>query len=105
MKNKVLVILGTRPEIIRLSCTIKKLNDNFDTIVVNTNQNFDKNLNKFFFKELNFIILFLIVTYISIKLGIKRHLHLVTLQNFKRNVEIVIFWARNSVRGRKYKIS
>jgi UDP-N-acetylglucosamine 2-epimerase (non-hydrolysing) len=53
MKNKVLVILGTRPEIIRLSCTIKKLNDNFDTIVVNTNQNFDKNLNKFFFKELN----------------------------------------------------
>jgi UDP-N-acetylglucosamine 2-epimerase (non-hydrolysing) len=53
IKNKVLVILGTRPEIIRLSCIIKKLFDNFETIVVNTNQNFDKNLNKVFFKELN----------------------------------------------------
>jgi UDP-N-acetylglucosamine 2-epimerase (non-hydrolysing) len=53
VKNKVLVILGTRPEIIRLSSIIKKLFDNFETIVVNTNQNFDKNLNKVFFKELN----------------------------------------------------
>ena len=53
IKNKVLVILGTRPEIIRLSSIIKKLFDNFETIVVNTNQNFDKNLNKVFFKEFN----------------------------------------------------
>jgi UDP-N-acetylglucosamine 2-epimerase len=53
MKKKILVILGTRPEIIRLSCIIKKLDKNFFTIVVNTNQNFDKNLNNIFFKELN----------------------------------------------------
>ena len=53
MKKKILVILGTRPEIIRLSCIIKKLDKNFFTVVVNTNQNFDKNLNNIFFKELN----------------------------------------------------
>jgi UDP-N-acetylglucosamine 2-epimerase len=53
MKKKVLVILGTRPEIIRLSCIIKKLDKNFLTVVVNTNQNFDKNLNSIFFKELS----------------------------------------------------
>jgi UDP-N-acetylglucosamine 2-epimerase (non-hydrolysing) len=53
MKKKILVILGTRPEIIRLSCIIKKLDKNFITVVVNTNQNFDKNLNSIFFKELS----------------------------------------------------
>lgn len=53
MKKKILVILGTRPEIIRLSCIIKKLDKNFFTVVVNTNQNFDKNLNNIFLKELN----------------------------------------------------
>jgi len=52
MKKKILVILGTRPEIIRLSCIIKKLDKFFLTIVLNTNQNFDKNLNKNFFREL-----------------------------------------------------
>ena len=52
MQNKVLIILGTRPEIIRLSCIIKKIEKYFLTVVVNTNQNFDKNLNKFFFKQL-----------------------------------------------------
>ena len=52
MKKKILVILGTRPEIIRLSCIIQKLDKFFLTIVLNTNQNFDKNLNKNFFKEL-----------------------------------------------------
>jgi len=53
MKSKILIILGTRPEIIRLSCIIKKLEKNFILKIVNTNQNFDKNLNKIFFKELN----------------------------------------------------
>jgi UDP-N-acetylglucosamine 2-epimerase (non-hydrolysing) len=53
MKNKILVILGTRPEIIRMSCIIKRLHNNFLIVVVNTNQNFDKNLNNIFFKELN----------------------------------------------------
>ena len=39
MKYKILTILGTRPEIIRLSCVIKKLNKYFYHKLVNTNQN------------------------------------------------------------------
>jgi UDP-N-acetylglucosamine 2-epimerase (non-hydrolysing) len=53
MKKKILTILGTRPEIIRLSCIIKKIDNFFVSVLVNTNQNYDKNLNLFFFKELN----------------------------------------------------
>ena len=53
MKKKILTILGTRPEIIRLSCIIKKIDNYFVNILVNTNQNYDKNLNLVFFKELN----------------------------------------------------
>ena len=53
MKNKILIILGTRPEIIRLSCIIKKIEKYFLSVVVNTNQNFDKNLNRVFFKQLS----------------------------------------------------
>ena len=53
MKKKILTILGTRPEIIRLSCIIKKIDNYFINILVNTNQNYDKNLNLVFFKELN----------------------------------------------------
>lgn len=52
MKKKILIILGTRPEIIRLSCTILRLNKDYNLKIVNTNQNSDKNLNKVFFKEL-----------------------------------------------------
>jgi len=52
MKFKILTIVGTRPEIIRLSCIIKKLDVFFEHILVNTGQNFDSNLNKFFFREL-----------------------------------------------------
>lgn len=52
MKYKILTILGTRPEIIRLSCVIKKLNKYFYHKLVNTNQNFDVNLNEIFFKDL-----------------------------------------------------
>lgn len=54
MKKKILVILGTRPEIVRLSCIVKKLEKNFNTILVNSNQNFDKNLNKVFFENFNY---------------------------------------------------
>ena len=50
---KILTILGTRPEIIRLSAIIKKLDKNFNHILVNTGQNFDINLNKIFFTQLN----------------------------------------------------
>ena len=53
MKKKIVTILGTRPEIIRLSCIIKQLDKNFNHILINTNQNYDKNLNLIFFKELN----------------------------------------------------
>ena len=52
-KLKVATIVGTRPEIIRLSSIIKKLDKKFDHILINTNQNFDNNLNKIFFSQLN----------------------------------------------------
>jgi UDP-N-acetylglucosamine 2-epimerase len=52
MKPKVMTVVGTRPEIIRLSCILPKLDNCFNHVLVNTNQNFDKNLNKIFFKEL-----------------------------------------------------
>jgi UDP-N-acetylglucosamine 2-epimerase (non-hydrolysing) len=52
MKLKVLTIIGTRPEIIRLSRIIAKLNTFFNHILVNTGQNYDINLNSIFFKEL-----------------------------------------------------
>jgi UDP-N-acetylglucosamine 2-epimerase (non-hydrolysing) len=52
MKLKVLTILGTRPEIVRLSRIINKLNINFNHILVNTGQNYDPQLNNIFFKEL-----------------------------------------------------
>lgn len=51
-KIKLLIIAGTRPEIIRLSAVIKKCRDCFDTILVHTGQNYDYNLNGIFFKDL-----------------------------------------------------
>ena len=48
---KVLTIVGTRPEIIRLSCIIKKLDVFFDHKIVHTGQNYDFELNKIFFDE------------------------------------------------------
>ena len=48
MKLKILTLLGTRPEIIRLSRIICELDENFKHILVNSNQNFDTNLNKIF---------------------------------------------------------
>jgi UDP-N-acetylglucosamine 2-epimerase len=52
MKYKILTILGTRPEIIRLSCVIRSLDENFDHRIVNTNQNYSDDLNKRFIKDL-----------------------------------------------------
>lgn len=52
MKLKVLTILGTRPEIVRLSRIISKFNIFFDHVLVNTGQNYDNNLSSIFFKEL-----------------------------------------------------
>lgn len=50
---KVMTIMGTRPEIIRLSETIKRLDKYTKHILVHTNQNYDYELNKVFFEELN----------------------------------------------------
>ena len=52
-KLKVMTVVGTRPEIIRLSRVIKELDLNFSHILVHTGQNFDYELNQIFFKELD----------------------------------------------------
>ncbi len=52
-KLKVVTVLGTRPEIIRLAECIKKCDLFFDHILVHTGQNYDYNLNEIFFKELD----------------------------------------------------
>ena len=51
-KLKLMIIVGTRPEIIRLSAVITKCRQYFDTILVHTGQNYDYNLNGVFFKDL-----------------------------------------------------
>lgn len=51
-KLKLMIIVGTRPEIIRLASVIKKCRKYFDTILVHTGQNYDYNLNGVFFKDL-----------------------------------------------------
>ncbi|MBQ3375328.1 MAG: UDP-N-acetylglucosamine 2-epimerase (non-hydrolyzing) [Erysipelotrichaceae bacterium] len=47
-----MIIVGTRPEIIRLSAVIRKCRQYFDTLLVHTGQNYDYNLNGVFFKDL-----------------------------------------------------
>ena len=51
-KLKLLIIVGTRPEIIRLSAVIKKCRRYFDTLLAHTGQNYDYNLNGVFFRDL-----------------------------------------------------
>lgn len=51
-KLKLLIIVGTRPEIIRLSAVINKCRQYFDTLLAHTGQNYDFNLNGVFFKDL-----------------------------------------------------
>lgn len=51
-KLKLLIIVGTRPEIIRLSSVINKCRKYFDCILAHTGQNYDYNLNGIFFKDL-----------------------------------------------------
>ena len=50
---KLLIIVGTRPEIIRLAAVIKKCRKYFDTILAHTGQNYDFNLNGVFFRDLD----------------------------------------------------
>ncbi len=51
-KLKLLIIVGTRPEIIRLAAVINKCRTYFDTILAHTGQNYDYNLNGIFFRDL-----------------------------------------------------
>ena len=51
-KLKLLIIVGTRPEIIRLAAVIGKCRTYFDTLLAHTGQNYDYNLNGVFFKDL-----------------------------------------------------
>lgn len=51
-KLKICIIVGTRPEIIRLAAVINKCREYFDTLLVHTGQNYDYTLNGIFFKDL-----------------------------------------------------
>ena len=50
---KVVTVVGTRPEVIRLACVIPKLDNHFEHILVHTGQNYDYELNQIFFDDLN----------------------------------------------------
>lgn len=51
-RSKVMVVVGTRPEIIRLSETLKLLDEHVDLVLVHTGQNYDYTLNQVFFDDL-----------------------------------------------------
>ena len=51
-KLKLLIIVGTRPEIIRLAAVITKCRQHFDCLLAHTGQNYDYNLNGVFFDDL-----------------------------------------------------
>ena len=51
-KLKLMIVMGTRPEIIKLSSVIKKCDKYFDLKIVHTGQNYDYELNKVFFEDL-----------------------------------------------------
>ena len=51
-KLKLVIVVGTRPEIIRLAAVINKCRKYFDVILAHTGQNYDYNLNGIFFKDL-----------------------------------------------------
>ena len=50
---KLVIVVGTRPEIIRLSAIINKARQIFDVTLIHTGQNYDYNLNEVFFKDLS----------------------------------------------------
>lgn len=52
MRKKIMAVVGTRPEIIRLALIIQKMEDFFDVVFVHTGQNYDYTLNEIFFKNL-----------------------------------------------------
>ena len=52
IKLKIMTIVGTRPEIIKLSQVIKELDEHVEHILVHTGQNYDYELNELFFEQL-----------------------------------------------------
>jgi UDP-N-acetyl-L-fucosamine synthase len=51
-KLKIVTVVGTRPEVIRLACVLKKLDEHCEHILVHTGQNYDYELNEIFFDDL-----------------------------------------------------
>jgi len=51
-KLKIVTVVGTRPEIIRLACVIKKLDEHCEHVLIHTGQNYDYELNEIFFDDL-----------------------------------------------------
>ena len=51
-KLKIVTVVGTRPEIIRLSCVISKLDEYCEHILIHTGQNYNYELNEIFFNDL-----------------------------------------------------
>jgi len=51
-KLKIVTVVGTRPEIIRLACVLKRLDENCEHILIHTGQNYDYELNEIFFDDL-----------------------------------------------------
>ena len=50
---KVMTVVGTRPEIIRLACVIRRLESSTNHVLVHTGQNYDYSLNEVFFEDLS----------------------------------------------------
>ena len=80
---KICTVVGTRPEIIRLSQVINKITQCFDQILVNTNQNSDTQLNKIFFKELK-------ITQPKYNLKLKGNSSIEKIASILENIEVII---------------
>ena len=80
---KICTVVGTRPEIIRLSQVINKITQCFDHILVNTNQNSDTQLNKIFFKELK-------ITQPTYNLKLKGNSSIAKIASILENIEVII---------------
>ena len=80
---KICTVVGTRPEIIRLSQVINKISQFFNHVVINTNQNFDTQLNKIFFKELK-------ITHPKYNLKLKGNSSIEKISSMLINVERII---------------